>query len=92
MKLSKKDLKDELIESCVKVTFDWDEIEESAPEYGGVYIMIDEDDHVVYVMKTGRLGSFKEQLLEHWEQRMWLDLYFFRKYSDEDQEAYYSSS
>ena len=65
MKLSKKDLEDELIESCVDVVFDWDEIEESAPEYGGVYIMTDENDQVVYVMKT-KPGSFKEQLLEHW--------------------------
>lgn len=46
------------------MTFDWDEIEESAPVYGGVYIMTDENDQVVYVIKTGRLGSFKKQLLE----------------------------
>ena len=68
MKFTMEDLTSELVESCVQVIFDWDEIEESAPRYGGVYIMTDGDNHVVYVMKT---RNFREQLLDHWEKRMW---------------------
>ena len=36
--------------------------------------MTDENGHVVYVMKTGKFGSFRKQLLEHWEQRMWEEI------------------
>ncbi len=68
MKFTMEDLTSEQAESCVQVLFDWDEIEESAPGYGGVYLMTDGENHVVYVMKT---RNFREQLLDHWEMRMW---------------------
>lgn len=67
MKLSKQDLKNYVI-----VTFDWDEIEKTAPTYGGVYIMIDEDEEVVYINKT---ENFKDQLIDHWEMRMWEEIF-----------------
>ena len=67
MELSHDDLEQEYIESHDLVTFDWDEISDSAPRYGGVYIMVDEDDQVVYVMKS---RNIRRTLLEHWDRRM----------------------
>lgn len=67
MKLSKQDLK-----KYVTVIFDWDEIEESAPTYGGVYIMVDEEEDVVYINKT---DNFKDQLIDHREMRMWDEIF-----------------
>ena len=71
MELSYDDLEPEYIESHDLVTFDWDEISDS-PRYGGVYIMVDEDDQVVYVMKS---RNIRRSLLEHWDRRMWEDIF-----------------
>ena len=75
MELSYDDLEHEYIESHDLVTFDWDEISDSAPRYGGVYIMVDEDDQVVYVMKS---RNIRRTLLEHWDRRMWEDIFEVR--------------